>query len=69
MRVVLKMRSHFYLSIVGAYQGEDYKADNLFASKLLPDLDLNLLAQYVIIPDPLDAIIRWRKATAGLSIG
>ena len=30
-------------------------------SKLLPDLDLALLAQYVLIQDPLDAIVEWRK--------
>ena len=33
-------------------------------SKLLPDLDLTLLAQYVVIKDPLDAIVEWRKAIA-----
>ena len=33
-------------------------------SKLLPDLDLTLLAQYVVIQDPLDAIVQWRKAIA-----
>jgi Uma2 family endonuclease len=30
-------------------------------SQLLPDLDLALLAQYVVISDPLEAIIEWRK--------
>ncbi len=30
-------------------------------SKLLPNLDLSLLAQYVIISDPLEAITEWRK--------
>lgn len=30
-------------------------------SKLLPDLDLVLLAQYVVISDPLAAITEWRK--------
>ncbi len=30
-------------------------------SQLLPNLDLNLMAQYVIINDPLDAITQWRK--------
>ena len=34
------------------------------ASKLLQDLDLTLLAQYVVIKDPLDAIVEWRKAIA-----
>ncbi len=33
-------------------------------SKLLPDLDLTLLAQYIVIKDPLDAIVQWRKAIA-----
>ena len=30
-------------------------------SKLLPDLDLGLLSQYVIIQDPLEAVVEWRK--------
>lgn len=30
-------------------------------SKLLPNLDLSLLAQYVIISDPLESITEWRK--------
>ena len=30
-------------------------------SKLLPNLDLGLLAQYVTISDPLEAITQWRK--------
>ncbi|MEA5510967.1 Uma2 family endonuclease [Crocosphaera sp. UHCC 0190] len=30
-------------------------------SQLLPNLDLSLLAQYVIIDDPLQAITQWRK--------
>jgi Uma2 family endonuclease len=30
-------------------------------SQLLPNLDLALLAQYVTISDPLEAIIEWRK--------
>ena len=30
-------------------------------SKFLPDLDLVLLAQYVVISDPLAAIMEWRK--------
>ena len=33
-------------------------------SRLLPDLDLTSLAQHVVIQDPLDAIIEWRKAIA-----
>ena len=32
------------------------------ASKLLPDLDLTLLAQYIVIKDPLLSIVEWRKA-------
>ena len=32
-----------------------------FQSKLLPNLDLGLLAQYVVINDPLAAITEWRK--------
>ena len=34
------------------------------ASLLLPDLDLNLLSQHIVIQDPLDAIVQWRKAIA-----
>jgi Uma2 family endonuclease len=30
-------------------------------SQLLPNLDLTLLAQYVTISDPLEAVIEWRK--------
>ncbi len=30
-------------------------------SKLLPNLDLALLSQYIIISDPLEAIVEWRK--------
>ena len=30
-------------------------------SQLLPDLDLALLAQYVTISDPLEAVVKWRK--------
>ena len=30
-------------------------------SQLLPTLDLNLMAQYVIINNPLEAITQWRK--------
>jgi len=33
-------------------------------SRLLPDLDLTSLAQHVVIQDPLDAIVEWRKAIA-----
>ncbi len=32
------------------------------SSPLLPDLDLDLLAQYVVAPDPLDAAIAFRDA-------
>ncbi|MEM7593300.1 MAG: Uma2 family endonuclease [Cyanobacteria bacterium P01_A01_bin.83] len=43
-------------------QDDNYQQQS--ASKLLPDLDLTLLAQYIVIKDPLDAIIQWRKAIA-----
>ena len=33
-------------------------------SQLLPDLDLTLLAQHIVIQDPLDAIVQWRDAIA-----
>ena len=33
-------------------------------SKLLPDLDLTLIARYVVIEDPLDAVVQWREAIA-----
>ena len=42
--------------------GDSYQQQS--ASKLLPDLDLTLFAQYVAIEDPLDAIVQWRKAIA-----
>lgn len=40
-------------------QNESYQQQA--QSKLLPDLDLALLAQYVTIKDPLEAITEWRK--------
>ena len=43
-------------------QNDSYQQKS--ASKLRPDLDLTLLAQYVVNQDPLDAIIQWRKAIA-----
>ena len=43
---------------------QDDSYERQFASKLLPDLDLALLAQYIVIKDPLDAIVQWRKAIA-----
>lgn len=42
--------------------GDSYQQQS--ASKLLPDLDLTLLAQHIVIKDPLDAIVQWRKAIA-----
>ena len=42
-------------------EGDGYRQQS--ASKLLPDLDLILLVQYVV-KDPLDAIVEWRKAIA-----
>ena len=42
--------------------GDNYQQQS--ASKLLPDLDLALLAQHIVIKDPLDAIVQWRKAIA-----
>ena len=42
--------------------GDSYQQQS--ASKLLPDLDLALLAQHIVIKDPLDAILQWRKAIA-----
>lgn len=43
-------------------EGDSYNQQQ--QSKLLSDLDLVLLAQYVIIRDPLAAILGWRKAIA-----
>lgn len=43
-------------------QGDRYQQQS--ASELLQDLDLTLLAQYVVIKDPLEAIVEWRKAIA-----
>lgn len=42
--------------------GDSYQQQS--ASKLLPDLDLTLLAQHIVIKDPLEAIVQWRKAIA-----
>ena len=42
--------------------GDNYQQQS--ASKLLPNLDLTLLAQHIVIKDPLDAIVQWRKAIA-----
>ena len=47
---------------VYCWQDDSYQQQP--ASKLLPDLDLTLLAQYVVIKDPLEAIIQWREAIA-----
>jgi Uma2 family endonuclease len=43
----------YYLS------GDGYEQSD--RSQLLPDLDLNLLSQYMAIEDPLDALIQWRE--------
>lgn len=43
-------------------EGNSYQQQQ--QSKLLSDLNLTLLAQYVIIQDPLDAIVQWREAIA-----
>ncbi|MDJ0732457.1 MAG: Uma2 family endonuclease [Crocosphaera sp.] len=40
-------------------QNDSYQAKS--NSQLLPNLDLNLMAQYVTINDPLEAITQWRK--------
>ncbi len=40
-------------------QDNNYQQKN--QSQLLPDLDLALMAQYVTVKDPLDAIIQWRQ--------
>ena len=45
-------------------ENDRYKQQQQQQSKLLPDLDLALLAQYVVINDPLEAIVQWRKAIA-----
>ena len=47
---------------VYSLEEDDYREQS--TSKLLPDLDLTLLAQYVAIEDPLDAILEWRKTIA-----
>ena len=47
---------------VYSLEGDGYREQS--TSKLLPDLDLSLLAQYVAIEDPLDAILEWRKTIA-----
>lgn len=40
-------------------QDNDYQQQS--KSQLLPDLDLSQLAQYVVIKDPLEAIVEWRE--------
>ncbi|MFM2315208.1 MAG: hypothetical protein RLZZ04_4484 [Cyanobacteriota bacterium] len=40
---------------------QDNNYQQTIQSELLPDLDLALLAQYVIISDPLEAVVEWRK--------
>jgi Uma2 family endonuclease len=40
---------------------QDNNYQQTIQSELLPDLDLALLAQYVIISDPLEAVVQWRK--------
>ncbi len=40
-------------------QDNNYQLQN--QSQLLPDLDLALMGQYVIMNDPLEAIIQWRQ--------
>jgi Uma2 family endonuclease len=40
---------------------QDNHYQQTIQSELLPDLDLALLAQYVIISDPLEAVVEWRK--------
>ncbi|GAB4543012.1 MAG: Uma2 family endonuclease [Pleurocapsa sp.] len=47
---------------VYCWQDDSYQQQS--TSKLLPDLDLTLFAQYLVINDPLDAIVEWRKAIA-----
>ena len=44
-------------------ENDNYK--QIDQSQLLPNLDLNLMAQYVTINDPLDAITQWRKQIKG----
>ena len=43
------------------YYLQDNNYQQKSQSQLLPDLNLALLAQYVTISDPLEAIIEWRK--------
>ena len=40
-------------------EGDSYQ--QRLRSKLLPNLDLSLLTQYISIQDPLEAIVEWRK--------
>ena len=47
---------------VYCWQDDNYRQQSV--SKLLPDLDLSLLTQYIIIKDPLEAIVQWREAIA-----
>lgn len=45
--------------IVYCLQDNNYQQH--LKSKLLPNLDLTLLTQYITISDPLEAIIQWRE--------
>jgi Uma2 family endonuclease len=44
-------------------QGEAY--ERMSASALLPDLDLTMLADYAMQPDPLEALIEYRRRVRG----
>lgn len=45
-----------------AYSLGDRGYERVEESKILPTLDLALLAQYVTAPDPLDAALSFREA-------
>jgi Uma2 family endonuclease len=46
-------------------RGKTY--EQVSASELLPDLDLGILAEYAIRPDPLEALIEYRRSVRGMA--
>ena len=66
---ILKIYQRLGVREVWFWQNQQFKVyclqDNNYQEKnqsqLLPDLDLALMAQYVTVNDPLEAIIQWRQ--------
>lgn len=66
---ILKIYQRLGVREVWLWQNQEFTIyclqDNHYQSKnqsqLLPDLDLALMAEYITISDPLEAIIQWRQ--------